>query len=94
MEGEVLGACRPPMSPRGEPPRHHTTSTARPNHNVVPGGGQGGAHQVLGVGRDPGEGAVEVDQEGRKEQGGPGAGAEGEAGASKATDFLIPFSLG
>ena len=87
MEGEVLGACRPPMSPRGEPPRHHTTSTARPNHNVVPGGGQGGAHQVLGVGRDPGEGAGEVDQEGRKEQGGQEQEQKGKQEPAKQLTF-------
>ena len=38
---------------------------------------------MLGVGRDPGEGAGEVDQEGRKEQGGQEQEQEGKQEPAK-----------
>ena len=76
-----------PVSPCSKPSRHNTASTARPNHNVVPGGGQGGTHQVLGVGRDPGEGAGEVDQERRKEQRGQEQKQEGKQEPAKQPAF-------
>ena len=82
------------MTPRSKPSRHNTAGTARPNHNVFPGRGQGGAqwacwasgpvglvslaHQVPGVGRYPGECPGYVDHEVRKDIGGQEQEQEGK----------------